>query len=467
MTIQDILPIIIPLVLIQFCMQAYYIRHCWKNRALTRRRRIVYIIMIAVFNLPAVAVYFFFAGKKKQKTRMQAADDIEIEDENRQGIFVLLIITYEIISLSIIYGNIGRRYYSAIIGFLAASFVMLVVNELFIRNRYRRLYAAIPVAEILLVLLIYSLDVLSSSQFLVLTVVASVVNGYTLRYAKRYAIGAFCLYIVCIVFKILNSEAGFVAEKLISVLYMNALLYILAYAAFYAIKKQILQNHLLQQAYRALHRQSMKLEEMAAIAERNRIAGEIHDNVGHMLTTAIVSIEAGEELVGKDNAAARDMLTRARGQIRDGLRSIRESVHAVKRGQKSGSFPERLQQLLADVRRSTPLGISDVVHIQSKLLPIQQRVLLQAVKECITNSLKHGESKQIDILIEEFRDNVQMAISDDGTGTDHIEFGAGLTFMRERVESIGGTLQVLSEEGQGFTVCIAIPMGFSGGRSNE
>jgi signal transduction histidine kinase len=126
---------------------------------------------------------------------------------------------------------------------------------------------------------------------------------------------------------------------------------------------------------------------------------------------------------------------------------------------RAAPFLPALSRLLQEIHRTTGLRITDIVELRSTLLPIQQNVLLRAVTECATNSLKHGHATEADLLIQEYRDAVQMTFSDNGAGTDEIVFGFGLTTMSSRVESLGGSLQVTSIPGEGCTVSITVPTG--------
>lgn len=463
MDLKDIFPIIVPTILIQVFIEAFYIKHCWENNTLTQKQKVIYIILIAIFNLPAAAFYFFYAGKKRHDKMENSCDLMEIDDVNKQGIFVLLLIAFEILAYSIIFKNMHESYYNLIIVLLAAGFVLLIIHALLLEPKQKLLRFTIPIVLILFILPVYYLDNGVNAQFLVLTVVASVINGYNLKYGKYYSLCVFILYMTCIVLKIVFTRSGFTSDDFLGGIYANALIYILVYAAFYAVKKQLLQNRLLQTAYRDLREQSLRLEEMAAISERNRIAGEIHDNVGHMLTTAMISIEAGEKLLEQDNKAALGKFALAREQVKRGLQSIRQSVQAVKKGGEEKPFTAKLDELLQEIRKNTVLMISDIVQIDTTLLPIQQKVLLQAIRESVTNSIKHGHSMQMDILLQEYKGTVQLTISDDGIGVEEIIFGSGLTFMEERVESLGGTMETESAKGEGFTVSITIPAGTQGG----
>lgn len=457
MTINDILPIVVPGMIIQVLIQAYYIKHCWENKRLTQKQKALYIITIAIFNVPAAAIYLFLTRKRSEDNTNDLKDQ-DIDNNIKQGIFVLLIIIFQVMAFNMIQRNMSSSSYTVIIWLLAISFVIMLVDNLLVKKHYAMLFYIIPVFQIILVMLLDYFDSSASSQFIVLAVMASVINRHSLKHAKIYSIFGFCLYVIVSIIKPLTIYGSFGSDEIIQYVYVNIAVFLLVFAAFYTLKKQLLVNDRLQSALKELKEKSLKLEEMSTIAERNRITGEIHDTVGHTLTTAIVSIEAGQHLLDTDVNAARDRFTLAQQQIQRGLQDIRFSVKTIKEGPKKTFVPE-LHKLLDEIRNNTQLVITEITELKTELLPLQQKVLIRAIKECTTNSIKHGKSTAVDILLREYNDHVYLTFSDNGIGTRTIEFGFGLTGMEEMVNSIGGTLSVSSEIGEGLTVSISIPTG--------
>ena len=92
------------------------------------------------------------------------------------------------------------------------------------------------------------------------------------------------------------------------------------------------------------------------------------------------------------------------------------------------------------------------------LPPLQAGILLSVVKECATNALRHGHASGADILLGEHNGQLRFAFTDNGIGTDTIQSGSGLSIMRERIQSVGGKLEIESAPGEGFTVSIIIPV---------
>ncbi len=223
----------------------------------------------------------------------------------------------------------------------------------------------------------------------------------------------------------------------------------------------MLATRRLEAALDALKAQTAQMEKLAAAAERNRIAGEIHDAVGHTLTSALIAIEAGEGLLLRDGAAAGEKFSLAKQQVRLGLDEIRRSVRGARAGG-TADFAAALAALAREIENGSGFLIHIVSHLETELLPIQQNVLLRAIKECATNSIKHGGAKQADLLLQENRGLVHFTFSDDGAG-GNTAFGFGLGSMAERVRGLGGIVKAESAPGEGFTVILSLPIGMERG----
>jgi signal transduction histidine kinase len=91
------------------------------------------------------------------------------------------------------------------------------------------------------------------------------------------------------------------------------------------------------------------------------------------------------------------------------------------------------------------------------LPPLHVGILLSVIKECATNAIKHGHATGAEILIGEHNGLLRFAFTDNGFGTDTIKSGSGLSIMRERIQSLGGTLDIESVPGEGFTISLIIP----------
>ena len=461
MQVRDILPIIVPGILIQLLIQARYIHHCWHNNSLGIRKKILYIVVIALFNIPAAGVYLLMTRKRAADLREESGD--ETDSAFRQGVFILLISSFEIFTLRMFFENLENPQYPLIIGLLSVCFVLMIIHGILLSARHKPWFYLLPALQIPIVLTAMLFDTSSNGIFIVLAVLAGLINGLPLKPARLYAVTTFGLFLAANFIQIAVLHQGVYSDERVSLIYVNTLVFLLVFAAFYSLKKQTIANLRLERALHTLKQQSVQLEEMGALAERNRITGEIHDTVGHTLTGAVISIEAGEKLLEGNRDAALLKFALAKEQVRQGLENIRSSVRMI-RSREKGGFIEELSALIESIRKNTGLTITFEGSLETGLLSIQQNELLRAVTECATNSLKHGKSTEADLLLQEHRGKVCMTFSDNGEGVDCIQLGFGLSEMKRRVESLGGSLTVRSARGEGFTVTITLPAGDEGGR---
>ncbi len=201
------------------------------------------------------------------------------------------------------------------------------------------------------------------------------------------------------------------------------------------------------------------LAEKSVLQERNRIAREIHDVVGHTLTTTIVQMEASKRLFAKDSELAMEKLNLAQELIRKGLQDIRKSVKMLKEDESSFDLLQEMKDLVTQT--SLNAGVEIETHFSPSLpelaLPIK-KVLYHALQEGLTNGIRHGNSTRFIITLEKVNHHIVLIIKDNGVGVDKIKFGFGLEAMKERVEELQGRHHVTTEKGKGVIIEISIPV---------
>lgn len=457
MPIPEALPIIIPGVLLQLSIQAYYIRHCLKNPGLSPRQRLMFTVAIAIGSLPAVAVYLFKTPEKMPAGVLPE----EIQNapvHTRRGIFLLLMTAYEVQGLHLLAENTGHPFYGLLAALLVASFLAMVSYNLLPEQSGLASGAFLPMLQLLLCAPIVYLDRSGDNLYLALIAGIAAINHAALPRSKVYGIGGLSAYLTGSTAKTVFLSGASEMSEIVRYFYINTLVVLLALLAFYTLKKQMVTGGRLVAALHKLQEQAGQLKGMAVAEERSRITAQIHDTAGHALTGAVIAIEGAQNLIPAENREALEKLSLAKQQVRLGLDGMRSSVRAIRRGEDQ-AFAPALSQLLGEIFRTTGLAVDAIVEVHADLLPIQQHILLQAVKECATNSVRHGASTGADVLVQEYKGHVRLTFSDNGRGAEPIVFGFGLSSMRERVESIGGTLAADSAGGDGFTVGISIPIG--------
>jgi signal transduction histidine kinase len=454
MELKEILPFIIPGILFQLSMQVFYIKKCLKDSSLTPAKRCIYSVMIAVFSLPAAAVYLF-------KSTWESPADIapnkidNVVPNIRRGIFLLLVTAYEVMGMHMLAENTGAPMYNPLIILLTLSFLMMALyNLLPAKNRFT-FSSLLPVLQLMLCVPLLYLDISGDNLYLALIAGISAINHAPMPQAKAYGISALGAYLTGSTIKMLLLSDALEIDRIVQYFFVNTLVVLLALVAFYTLKKQMVTSVRLEAALNKLKVQSEQLKGLAVVEERNRMAAEMHDTVGHTLTAAVLTLEAAEGLVSEPLAAQK--LHQGKEQVRRGLAKLRASVKVVRAGNEA-VFADALDKLLQEIRLDTGFDIHVVSESEIDLTPLQAGILLSAVKECVTNAIRHGHATGADILIGEHNGQLRLTFTDNGSGTDDIKFGSGLSIMRERMQSVGGTLEIESAPGEGFTISLIIPI---------
>lgn len=224
-----------------------------------------------------------------------------------------------------------------------------------------------------------------------------------------------------------------------------------------------LKDNLEQQVKRRTHSLELSmretasaLSEMAVYEERNRIAQDIHDVVGHTLTSTILQIEAGRRLIHKNKDGAVSRLEEARDLIKHGLNEIRRSVHMLKEGQ-AFELSRALRKLIMDTERNAGVRITADIEELPELSTAHKKVIYHALQEGLTNGIRHGHSTAFTFMLGLRESALQFVLTDNGEGAAGIEMGFGLRAMKERVEQLGGRLRIQTSARQGCELSIELP----------
>jgi signal transduction histidine kinase len=202
----------------------------------------------------------------------------------------------------------------------------------------------------------------------------------------------------------------------------------------------------------------LELAELAATRERNRIARDIHDSVGHYLTVVHVQIEAARAIVARDPAGADECLVRAQGLARDGLGELRRSVSLLRAGAAADRpFGVSLAKLVDDSRQA---GLDAQLAIEGApraLPPAIELAIFRAAQEALTNVARHARATRARCTLAYRDDAIHLRVADDGAGAAATDGGFGLDGMRERLAAVGGSVDVRTAPGAGFTIDVRVP----------
>ena len=205
-----------------------------------------------------------------------------------------------------------------------------------------------------------------------------------------------------------------------------------------------------QQANHMLQRANDEIEHLAQVAERERIARDLHDLLGHTLTVITIKSELANRLFTIDPERSRQEMLEVEETARKALADVREAV--------VGYRSEGIAAELSRARRTlTSAGVAlstatDAVEVT----PAETNVLCLCIREAVTNIVRHASAKTCTIQLVRTKAGLRMSIDDDGLGI-HASEGSGLRGMRERVQGLEGNMRINFSQGRGTLLLIELP----------
>ncbi len=200
---------------------------------------------------------------------------------------------------------------------------------------------------------------------------------------------------------------------------------------------------------RKLIRAQGEIEHLAKVAERERIARDLHDVLGHTLSVIILKSELAGKLMDRDPQRAGNEIREVEQISRQALSEVRDAI----RGYRSRGLEAELAQAKSTLETA---GVAVTCETARVPLPaLQESVLSMAVREAVTNVVRHAHARTCTLRLEQQNGSCRLDIEDDGRGGPHNE-GNGLRGMRERVEMLGGTLTRDSQAGTRLTITLPL-----------
>jgi two-component system sensor histidine kinase DesK len=201
---------------------------------------------------------------------------------------------------------------------------------------------------------------------------------------------------------------------------------------------------------RKLRKANEEIENLAKVAERERIARDLHDVLGHTLSVITLKSELAGKLIERDPERAGKEIREVEQISRQALSDVRDAI----RGYRSKGLAAELAQAKMTLE-TAGLTVQCDAASTVQLPAIQESVLSLAVREAVTNVVRHAQASTCRMRLEQQNGTCRLEIQDDGRGISSSE-GNGLRGMRERVEMLGGTLQ--RSNGVGTTLIITLPL---------
>jgi len=219
-----------------------------------------------------------------------------------------------------------------------------------------------------------------------------------------------------------------------------------------------LSHEELEATRRRVFEHASQIEHYAQAEERNRIAKDIHDDLGHRLIRVKMMSEAAIHLFDSDVDRAQSVVEQIRDQLQESMERMRITVRKLVTTDENEARRYALDRIVAESAEALGIAISFQVHgMPRPLYPSIELILFKNAQEAITNAVRHGQAFAVTVDLEFHKDSVALKISNNGKlPAEPFEAGLGMRGMRERIALIGGKLEwQLSER---FSITTILPL---------
>ncbi|MTI71819.1 MAG: sensor histidine kinase [Firmicutes bacterium] len=202
----------------------------------------------------------------------------------------------------------------------------------------------------------------------------------------------------------------------------------------------------LEKAKKQVEVYSNRVEELTQTEERNRISNEIHDTVGHRLTGLLFQMEAGIRLINNNDKKGEKLLETSVENLRETIDVLRDTVRKIKPKEHKDVLSS-IKELIKRFKRDTQVNVTFIVKgNRVKLYPGAELIIYKNAQEALTNAIRHGKAKNIEIKLIFKERNVVFKVKNDGFVPKVIKRGMGIDGMEERLNFIGGKLNIYNNE---------------------
>ena len=214
-------------------------------------------------------------------------------------------------------------------------------------------------------------------------------------------------------------------------------------------------------AHRQLRAYAAKVESQATLQERNRIAREIHDSLGHALTAQTILLENALLFLPLQPDRSKEYLTSATEAAYQALKDVSKSVSTLRtKPPQEAPLQQTLPALVRDVCTPAHIVPECLVELPDAISEDINLALFRIVQEALTNTVKHSQATLVKVKLVAKRNRLHLQVLDDGKGFDPSKntSGFGLRGMRERATALGGTYQIWSAPGAGCRISVILPL---------
>ncbi len=233
--------------------------------------------------------------------------------------------------------------------------------------------------------------------------------------------------------------------------------FIVAFTAVAESERQARRD--LQRANEQLADYAAQVEQLATMRERNRLAREVHDTLGHYLTVINVQLEVVAKMIDSNPARAREAALKAKTLASEGLSEVRRSVAALRPSPlEDKPLSEAIRALIETSRDAGLMVTFEQTGTVQTIPPEMETVLYRAAQESLTNIRKHAHASAANVCLTYTVDTIGLRVRDNGIGRQADEDNVGLSALRERVTALHGTVLAENHLEGGFVLEVTLPL---------
>jgi signal transduction histidine kinase len=192
-----------------------------------------------------------------------------------------------------------------------------------------------------------------------------------------------------------------------------------------------------------------------ADATRRRIERDLHDGAQQRLVSLALELRLAQESVPAELPVLEDGI----GHVADELTAVLEELREISRGIHPAILSEGgLGPALRTLARRSPIPVELDIQAGSRYPPSIEVAAYYVVSEALTNTAKHANASHADVVVWQANGTLRLRVSDEGAGGAEPHHGSGLTGLRDRVEALGGSIEVTSPVGQGTVLEVSLPI---------
>jgi signal transduction histidine kinase len=213
------------------------------------------------------------------------------------------------------------------------------------------------------------------------------------------------------------------------------------------------QNQLLEEYAR-------QIEKITLLEERNRLARDLHDTIGHTYTSVIMGLDAASFLIGTSSNQAQEQIDLLSNVMRKSLGEVRSHIHQISPSEEKEELSTQLRTIANEFALHTKIDIhfNHFDQLNHHISSQGTLTFIRCLQESLTNAVRHGHATEILVTLKEEASYVILSIKDNGIGINGTTFGFGLSGMKERLESLQGGITIESKENEGTIVTCFLPI---------